>query len=439
MSRAHRSIDRSVVDIVAGCGSRSSPTQLSGHLRHESILPGEISASRKSRRKEIWDPVPVQIPMSAPAQPAKKLGPQRSTKTASKLKLLPADGISDVRDTESGREVYSQLDQIEGTTARRDAERLGKAHRTRLPRVTAFCTAGSYKMDALFKFFQARKGTHFTTPKRLDECIYTPYSYTGPVPSPPPTADLLGMEYDGPLDESSTAIDTAESVTSEVFMFEYGVCVLWGYTEENEKRFLKEITKFEVEKLPEDDVETEEFNYYTTTQYASRIYNDFITLRDGKNYMIKLAISHAIAQSVKISLFEELVDGTIEDTKDIPQSVAESGKVNMSRKKIMMSVGELFILRININLSGSVLDSPELCWSEPNLEPVYKAARSYLEINQRVTLLNQRVQVISDLLSMLKEQMTHSQGEYLEYVVCVLIAVEILIAIVNVIVDLMAE
>lgn len=369
---------------------------------------------------------------------SKKLGPQRSTKTASKLKLLPADDILDVRQTESGREVYSQLDQIQGTTARRDAERLGKAHRARLPRVTAFCTAGSYKMDAMFKFFQARKTTHYTTPKRLDECIYTPYSYTGPGPTPPRTADLLGIDEDG-FDDHNTAIDSSESVTSEVFMFDYGVCVLWGYSEESEKRFLKEIGKFEIEKLPEDDVETEEFNYYTTTQYASRIYNDFITLRDGKNYMIKLAISHAIAQSVKISLFEELVDATIEDTKDIPQSVAESGKVNMSRKKIMMSVGELFILRININLSGSVLDSPELCWSEPNLEPVYKAARSYLEINQRVTLLNQRVQVISDLLSMLKEQMTHSQGEYLEWIVIILIAAEILIAIINVVVDVMAE
>ena len=360
-----------------------------------------------------------------------KVGPQRSTKNASKLKLLPADTISDVRTTESGREVYSQLDQIEGTTARRDAERLGKAHRKRLPRVTAFCTAGSYKMDSLFKFFQARRSSHHTNPKRVDECIYSPYSYTGL----PREADLLGLEEL----LNDTRIDASETVVPEVFAFEYGCVVLWGFTEELEKRFLRELAKFELEKLLDDDVEVEEFNYYTTTQYTSRIYNDFITLRDGRNYMIKLAISHAIAQSVKISLFEELVDATIEDTKDIPQSVAETGKVHMSRKQIMRNVGELFILRININLSGSVLDSPELCWSEPNLEPVYKAARSYLEISQRVSLLNQRVQVISDLLSMLKEQMTHSQGEYLEWIVIILIAAEILIAIVNVIVDTMAE
>lgn len=88
----------------------------------------------------------------------------------------------------------------------------------------------------------------------------------------------------------------------------------------------------------------------------------------------------------------------------------------MSRKTAMMHIGELFILRIEINLQGNVLDSPELMWAEPHLEPLYQAARSYLEINQRVAILNQRLDVIGDLLQMLKEQMTHSHGEYLEWI-----------------------
>jgi len=41
-------------------------------------------------------------------------------------------------------------------------------------------------------------------------------------------------------------------------------------------------------------------------------------------------------------------------------------------------------------------------------------------------------------LQMLKEQMSHSQGEHLEWIVIILIAVEILVAIINVVVDLMA-
>lgn len=44
----------------------------------------------------------------------------------------------------------------------------------------------------------------------------------------------------------------------------------------------------------------------------------------------KLSLSHALSQSVKISLFEELIGSTIEQTKDIPKSLSQTGKVGVS-------------------------------------------------------------------------------------------------------------
>ncbi|KAI5841076.1 hypothetical protein DFP73DRAFT_134043 [Morchella snyderi] len=399
---------------------------------------------------------------SSSFQAPSKIGPQRTSKVSQKLKILPSPAD---HDEESGRDVYSQVTRIKDTTARRDAERLGKAERAHLPRVTAYATANAYKMDNLLKFLKSRQSTRGTNPKQFDECIYTPYSYNyDRAPQPPtiPEDDLIDLVSDQHSRNSATDdTGSAESemmeddrddrsllnfvieqnksvVSSEVFLYQYGVVVIWGMTVGEEQKFLKDIAKFEGEKLADDDVQVENFNFYVTSSYQPRIYNDFITLKDGGNYMIKLSISHAIAQSVKISLFEDLVDNTIEDTKSIPQDVATTGKVNMSRRDIMKHIGELFILRININLQGSVLDSPELMWAEPQLDPVYQAARSYLEINQRVSLLNQRLDVIGDLLQMLKEQMSHSQGEHLEWIVIVLIAAEILVAVVNVVVDLFA-
>ena len=81
-----------------------------------------------------------------------------------------------------------------------------------------------------------------------------------------------------------------------------------------------------------------------------------------------------------------------------------------------MQIGELFILRINIHLQGSVLDAPELMWAEPQLDPIYQAVRSYLEMDQRVSLLTERLSVIADLLAVLKDQLTHTHGEYLEWI-----------------------
>ncbi|KAH7162551.1 hypothetical protein B0J13DRAFT_13393 [Dactylonectria estremocensis] len=419
-----------------------------------------------------------------------KIGPQRSTKKTEKLKLLPNPDIDEEGDDEeSGRDVYSQYTRIKDPTARRDAARLGKADRGRLPRVTAYCTANRYEMEGLMRFLKGRGKSRGANPKLIDECIYTPYNYSkgsrnrpDPVQSyerrhstgseginggqhreslidpdtiesgngippyngrvdsdvaHPDNIDLLGS---GLGDESAIADNNPDFDTQihtpEVFLFDYGVVVIWGMTESQEAKFLKDISKFETEKLAPDDVETELFNFYYTREYQARIYNDFITLRDKTNYMTKLAISHALAQSVKTSLFEELIASTVETCKDIPTQIALTGKIALRRSQINMQIGELFILRINIHLNGSVLDTPELFWVEPQLEPVYQAVRSYLEMDQRVGLLTERLDVIADLLAVLKGELSHGHDEKLEWIVIILIAAEILVAAVNIVVDL---
>lgn len=62
-------------------------------------------------------------------------------------------------------------------------------------------------------------------------------------------------------------------------------------------------------------------------------------------------------------------------------------------------------------------------------------AIGYLEISQRVELLNQRTSVISDLLDMLKEHLTSSHGEQLEWIVIILIFFEIVIGVITICLD----
>ncbi|QRV81991.1 Sad1-interacting factor 2 [Ceratobasidium sp. AG-Ba] len=426
----------------------------------------------------------------------KPRGANRSTKVAHKLKVLPeqpdpatqsrigseededddeegphvarvSDG--DAEGDEDEAEVYKQIAQIPAGTARKDARRLTKKEKSKLPRVTAYCTAQSYKMDDLMKFFMARKAAYHTAPQLFDEVLYTPYSYDSKPQSEHPrskstntSGDLLGVPELAPAhDETSPELYTphvdvtsspeiyeprhggakytpdkpwVEDVTQpEVFLFAYGTVVLWGMTEAQERRFLSSLKRFEVEKLAPDDVEKEDLNYYYANY--SRIYNDVITLRRGSSYMTKLSLSHALAQSVKISLFEELIASTIEQTKDIPEALSEAGKIGMPHGEIMRQIGQLFLLRMNINLVGNVLDAP-VRYDFPDLKPMYEAARSYLELPQRIDLLNARVEVLQDMLKLLKESVTSRHGERLEQIVIVLIGIEILLGVITIVVDL---
>lgn len=335
-----------------------------------------LSALNSKLRRRNSSGAPLQLPQQTPAS---KIGPQRTTRTAQKLKLLPnPEQGADGADEESGRDVYSQFTRIKDPTARRDAARLGKDDRAKLPRVTAYCTASSYKMDDLMRFLKGRTKTKNASPKLFDECLYTPYTYrkesggggerrrrssggqerpesvvveSQPVRRFSDSAieveenaerrreDLIDLQEQNTADTSAiiesgeashhqqippafaddTALIQTDSATAaldrpltpdfdtsvhipELFLFEYGVVVIWGMTLKEEQRFLKEIAKFEQEKLGKDDIQTEEFNFYYTREYQARIYNDFISLREKRNYMTKLAISHALAQSTKVCL-----------------------------------------------------------------------------------------------------------------------------------------
>ncbi|KAF7721938.1 hypothetical protein EC973_003926 [Apophysomyces ossiformis] len=358
-----------------------------------------------------------QQPLQTRAKPKQ---PNRTTKISQKLKLFPEDNEQAVA-IPSDADVYTQLAKLPHGTARLEAELISKMDRSELPRVTAYCTASAYRMDDLVKYLQSRRQSNGAAPKRYDECLYTPYSLKYPLSPPQKRFSSDARKPTQPL--------------PEMFLFDYGVIVFWGFTLHEEQRILKEIEPFEEEKLESDDVETEEFNYYYHEDYQPRIYNDIITLRHPSNYLVKMTIAHAIAQSVKMTLFERLIDDTINETKYIPQVMAESGNIQMSRKSITKKIGQLFIMRINVNLVSNILDTPEIFWSEPALEPLYSAIRGYLEISQRVELLNQRVEVISDLLDMLKDHLNSSHGEQLEWIVIWLIAMEILVAVITTCLD----
>jgi uncharacterized Rmd1/YagE family protein len=145
---------------------------------------------------------------------------------------------------------------------------------------------------------------------------------------------------------------------AEMFVFSYGVVVFWNFTERQEKDILADLTFSEHETgislvtrpQEEDDFETEELHFeYNPLTERPREFNDMITLRSG-DHMIKLAMSHAIAQSTKLSFFEERMNQTMLDAQHVPKHLALTGELGMSRTQIVQILGRLFKSRVDVNL-----------------------------------------------------------------------------------------
>lgn len=255
-------------------------------------------------------------------------------------------------------------------------------------RCTGYCTAAGYDILRLFHFLQV----------------------TG-------TSQLYrDVIHSQPKDD--------KGVKRDIFYYAYGVVVFWGFSENEEREILNHLKKFEREPLLKGELDEFSFSYGD----KMRIEEDVIVLHK-KDVMVKLALSYAIGQSIKLTVFEEAIGRTVESCKQLPKDLALKGKISLSRRQTSQKMGELFLERNYINLHTEILDTPEFFWEHSELETFYRRMIHYLDVNKRVELLNRRLNLMHELFEILGDELNHQKTSRLEVTIIILIVIEVVIAI----------
>jgi uncharacterized Rmd1/YagE family protein len=250
----------------------------------------------------------------------------------------------------------------------------------------AYCTAASYKIKPFYEIIR----------QDFKATIYR---------------DALHLE-----------VPRAGLPNGDIFYFSFGALVCWGLSRDVELEMIQLMQPFE-EKHSE-DIETDEFTYiYGDTP---KILEDEIVL-PNRETLTKLSISHGIAQSVKLGTFENSIQATFNQSKNIPEDLASKGKISLSKTAIRKKMGELFLARNSINLHADVLDVPEFFWEYPELEPLYMMVANYLDLETRVDVLNHRLDVVHELFQMLGSELNHQHSSRLEWTIIWLIIIEVVL------------
>ncbi|KAJ9478676.1 Sporulation protein RMD8 [Pseudozyma hubeiensis] len=219
--------------------------------------------------------------------------------------------------------------------------------------------------------------------------------------------------------------------SAELVILPYGVLVMYNFSAAEERSIIQDVLSSGCAREPMDEAarETEAFHFcYDPNISAPRIFNDFFTFR-APNHLLKLSLAHAIAQSTKLSVFEESMQSTLELTSHIPKEMASSGELKLKRREALRLTGRLFKLRVDVNLTSNVLDTPELFWSEASLGGLYAAIRDYLEVDERVENLNERLAVANDLLEIIHEHIANTAMSKITWIVIILIIVACAVAV----------
>ena len=212
-----------------------------------------------------------------------------------------------------------------------------------------------------------------------------------------------------------------------VFLFDYGVMVAWGLSAEQ-----KQLMASELETVTS-EVNTKHWDYYqfeilsdVPADASLSLSNDKLTL-PSYDLFVLLSLSHAFAQSSKLEVFEARAEQTIIDNRYLTKTLAETGKIPLKRLELAKLRGSLFQTKSDIVLNFNLLDTPEFFWNYPLLEYHYQTLAKYLELKQRIEILNLKLQTIDELFNMLATEQNHQHSSFLEWIIIVLIAVEVVL------------
>lgn len=211
------------------------------------------------------------------------------------------------------------------------------------------------------------------------------------------------------------------SQNSFIFIFSYGCLVFWNHTEKDEHDFIKTMKPFSLGKpVYENDV----FDY--TIEKKQLVKDDTIALDRTQplDYQM-LSVSYALSQSAKLGVFEDRIEGTIEETKSLPLELSLKGKISLSRKNLAKKIGALILERNSVNLHTDILDTPDFFWDNPEYDPLYQMTRADMSLENRTAVLNTRLDIVRELFDMIRDELNNKHSSMLEWIIIILIFIEV--------------
>ncbi|KAI1015998.1 hypothetical protein LB504_009026 [Fusarium proliferatum] len=258
------------------------------------------------------------------------------------------------------------------------------------------------------------------------------------------------------IDPDGTGFDANEVVHArgvnggDIFVFPSGTIVTWSLPPDVVTRQIMRAAE-EAHSIESREFEDLEFTTDTNRE-ASVLKGDVIVLGTRKEHkeadkldttLAKVAFSSGLARSTKLAVLETALTSYFESTRNIPALLSQGAGVPLGRKFILQKTGELLSLRARLNHYSELTDSlPDIFWdtsSDLGLEGYYEQVGRALDVNVRIRALNQKMDYAAEIASVLREMSSEQHGTRLEWIIIVLIAVEVIFELRRIVLEMLQE
>ncbi|CCE72855.1 Piso0_000454 [Millerozyma farinosa CBS 7064] len=148
--------------------------------------------------------------------------------------------------------------------------------------------------------------------------------------------------------------------------------------------------------------------------------------RDENEVLLhKAAFAIGFSRSTRLSVLESALENHIQLTRANSERMSRGEQIHTREADVLRLTGRLFLLRGKLNFYSELIETPDVYWTEPNLEKIYESISRSLDITPRISILNRKLDYATEEQRALLSVLTEKKSTRLEWIIIVLIMVEV--------------
>ena len=206
-----------------------------------------------------------------------------------------------------------------------------------------------------------------------------------------------------------------------VYVFQYGVLCFFNHSPEDINKVVKGLLPNAQAWQEQELSETMKVVVQAGTQ---KVDFDQVILPCFDPEAIRLVMLHT-SQSVALDKYLEITDLLLEETNRYTKSLEIKGKLNISGVKLKKFIGKVLNIKNQISENLYIFDAPDSTWENEALNNLNTALKQSFDIKDRYRYIFERIGIIKEDLELFKDIMDHKESSKLEWIIIILILVEV--------------
>jgi len=204
-------------------------------------------------------------------------------------------------------------------------------------------------------------------------------------------------------------------------IFSYGVAVFANIKDVEMSRTLTYLNAFCSNKLEARIDETYEIKVGDQIHFGYKALSVTILSLD----VLRMSMFN-LAQSVALDYYGKISEELLTEVKKFTNQLVVKGKINISKKNMLRFIGRTLNTKNLITENLYIFDSPDMVWEDEYLDKINTGLIKCFELRNRYREIESTFKSIEDNLHVFMEMYYHRESKMLEWIVIVLILIEVI-------------